>query len=204
MQRWTHRPEGSNWGDFGPDDQLGRLNLITEEQVLKGAREIRAGKTFCLSLPLDLPGGNVLNPRRHPPQLSPTRLADTPYLNFPLRNVNPDAVDVLSDDQVLLSMQYSTQWDALAHVGALFDADGDGQPELRYYNGFQAGLDVIGPADGDHTGCGCNSGGPSAALKLGVENLAQKGMQGRGVLLDLARHYGPAAPWSATPRSCTY
>lgn len=191
MQRWTHRPEGSNWGDFGPDDQLGRLNLITEEQVLKGAREIRAGKTFCLSLPLDLPGGNVLNPRRHPPQLSPTRLADTPYLNFPLRNVNPDAVDVLSDDQVLLSMQYSTQWDALAHVGALFDADGDGKPELRYYNGFQAGVDVVGPADGDHTGCGCNSGGPSAALKLGVENLAQKGMQGRGVLLDLARHYGP-------------
>ncbi|KAG0777226.1 hypothetical protein G6F22_012020 [Rhizopus arrhizus] len=189
--RWKHRPEGSNWGDFGPDDQLGRLNLITEEQVLKGAREIRAGKTFCLSLPLDLPGGNVLNPRRHPPQLSPTRLADTPYLNFPLKNVNPDAVDVLSDDQVLLSMQYSTQWDALAHVGALFDADGDGKPELRYYNGFQAGVDVVGPADGDHTGCGCNSGGPSAALKLGVEHLAQKGMQGRGVLVDLFRHYGP-------------
>ena len=22
--RWTHRPEGSNWGDFGPDDQLRR------------------------------------------------------------------------------------------------------------------------------------------------------------------------------------
>ena len=144
MQRWKHRPEGSNWGDFGPDDQLGRLNLITEEQVLKGAREIRAGKTFCLSLPLDLPGGNVLNPRRHPPQLSPTRLRDTPYLNFPLRNVNPDALDVLSDDQVLLSMQYSTQWDALAHVGALFDADGDGVPELRYYNGYAAGVDVIG------------------------------------------------------------
>src|SRR3546814_236908 len=98
MQRWKQRPEGSNWGDYGPDDQLGRLNLLTEAQVLKGAREIRAGKTFCLSLPLDLPGGNVLNPRRHPPQLSPTRLQDTPYLNFPLRNLNPDAVDVLSDD----------------------------------------------------------------------------------------------------------
>ena len=44
MQRWKHRPEGSNWGDFGPDDQLGRLNLITEEQVLKGAREIRVNE----------------------------------------------------------------------------------------------------------------------------------------------------------------
>lgn len=190
MQRWKQRPEGSNWGDFGPDDQLGRLNLLTEAQVLKGAREIRAGKTFCLSLPLDLPGGNVLNPRRHPPQLSPTRLQDTPYLNFPLRNLNPDAVDVLSDDQVLLSMQYSTQWDSLAHVGALFDADGDGRAELCYYNGYRAGVDVVGPADADHAGCGCNSGGPSAALKLGVENLAWQGMQGRGVLVDLARHFG--------------
>ncbi|MFJ1301594.1 cyclase family protein [Pseudomonadota bacterium AL_CKDN230030165-1A_HGKHYDSX7] len=190
MQRWKNRPPGSNWGDFGPDDQLGRLNLITDEVVLRGAREIRAGKTFCLSLPLDLPGGNVLNPRRHPPQLSPTRLQDTPYLNFPLRKLNPDAVDVLSDDQVLLSMQYSTQWDSLAHVGALFDANGDGEPELVYYNGFRAGIDVVGPMDGDHIGCGCNSGGPSAALKIGIENLAEKGMQGRGVLVDLARHYG--------------
>jgi hypothetical protein len=23
--RWTRRPAGSTWGDFGPDDQLGRL-----------------------------------------------------------------------------------------------------------------------------------------------------------------------------------
>ncbi|MFU1946684.1 cyclase family protein, partial [Bordetella avium] len=122
--------------------------------------------------------------------LSPTRLNDTPYVNFPLRALNPDAVDVLSDDQVLLSMQYSTQWDSLAHVGALFDADGDGQDELVYYNGFRAGVDIIGPADADHTGCGCNSGGPSAALKIGVEHLAEKGMQGRAVLVDLAREFG--------------
>ncbi|ETH87997.1 putative cyclase [Bordetella pertussis STO1-CHOC-0018] len=190
MQRWKQRPPGSNWGDFGPDDQLGRLNLITPAEVLKAAQEIRAGRSFCLSLPLDLPGGNVLNPRRHPPQLSPTRLQDTPYVNFPLRNINPDAVDVLSDDQVLLSMQYSTQWDSLAHVGALFDADGDGRAELCYYNGYRAGIDIVGPADADHAGCGCNTGGPSSALKLGIENLAQHSVQGRGVLLDLARHYG--------------
>ena len=48
MQRWKHRPEGSNWGDFGPDDQLGRLNLITEEQVLKGAaRSAPARPSAC-------------------------------------------------------------------------------------------------------------------------------------------------------------
>lgn len=29
MKRWTKRPDGSNWGDLGEDDQIGRLNLIT-------------------------------------------------------------------------------------------------------------------------------------------------------------------------------
>ena len=28
--RWRQRPEGSNWGDFGPDDEIGRLNLLTD------------------------------------------------------------------------------------------------------------------------------------------------------------------------------
>ena len=107
--RWKHRPPGSNWGDFGPDDQLGRANLIGPEQVRKGAQEVREGRSFCLSLPLDLPGGNALNARRHPPRLSPTRNGDRLYLNFPLGHVYAGATDVISDDQVLLSLQYSTQ-----------------------------------------------------------------------------------------------
>ena len=66
-ERWTQRPEGSNWGDFGPDDQKGRLNLLTPEKVLQGVAEVKEGKTFCLSLPLDRPGRG-LNPARHPPR----------------------------------------------------------------------------------------------------------------------------------------
>jgi hypothetical protein len=30
MTGWKHRPEGSTWGNFGEDDELGRLNLLTE------------------------------------------------------------------------------------------------------------------------------------------------------------------------------
>ena len=55
--RWTRRPDGSTWGDFGPDDELGRLNLLTPQKVLQGIAEVKTGKTFCLSLPLDYPGG---------------------------------------------------------------------------------------------------------------------------------------------------
>src|SRR3546814_16145698 len=39
-QRWTHRPDGSNWGDFGPDDELGRLHLLTPERVMRATEEI--------------------------------------------------------------------------------------------------------------------------------------------------------------------
>ena len=69
--RWKIKPAGSTWGDFGPDDQLGRLNLVTPEKVKQGVAEVREGKTFCLSMPLDYPGGSVLNPRRNPPASPP-------------------------------------------------------------------------------------------------------------------------------------
>ena len=142
--RWKQRPPGSTWGDFGPDDQIGRLNLLTPEKVLQGVAEVREGLVFCLSLPLDFPGGNKLNPRRHAPHLAPTYREDTPYLNFPLKNVDPQASDVISDDQVTLWLQYSTQWDSLAHVGSWFDADADGTAERVYYNGYRADEHVVG------------------------------------------------------------
>lgn len=194
--RWKNRPEGSTWGDFGPDDQLGRVNLIAREQVLKGAAEIIDGTSFCLSLPLDLPGGTLLNPRRHPPQLQPTYRDGLPMMNFPMSRVDSDSVDVISDDQVLISLQYSTQWDSLAHVGARFDVDGNGVAQMVYYNGYQAGTDVSGPVDYDDEGDvhDCSNGGPhpSFATSLGIENMAAHGMQGRGVLVDLYRRFGPA------------
>lgn len=182
--RWKKRPEGSNWGDFGPNDQLGRVNLIGPEQVLKGVKEVHEGITFCLSLPLDIPGGKVLNPRRSPPKLSPTALGDDQYINFPLAIHNPTLQDVISDDQVQLSLQYSTQWDSLAHVGALFDGDADGKPERRYYNGYLADTDVLNLSQEpthQHS---------SYAQRLGIENMAVHGMQGRAVLVDLVRAFG--------------
>ena len=75
-KRWTQRPPGSTWGDWGDDDELGRINLLTPEKVLQGVREVEAGISFCLSLPLDYPGGTTLNQRRHPPRLAPTEDMD--------------------------------------------------------------------------------------------------------------------------------
>jgi hypothetical protein len=190
--RWKHRPEGSTWGDFGPDDQLGRLNLLTPEKVKQGIAEVREGLSFCLSLPLDYPGGNVLNPRRHPPVLRPTTRGKRPNMNYRLALDDENLTDVVSDDLAILHLQYSTQWDSLAHVGSLFDADGDGIPEPVYYNGFRAGEHVIGPEDlADAGGTGrLEAKSTSQARALGVENMAQKCVQGRGVMIDLHGHVG--------------
>ena len=131
-QRWKHKPPGSNWGEFGPDDQRGRMNYVTREKVLQGVAEVKEGRTFCLSLPLDYPGGNALNPRRNPPRLAPTIREGKQAFCLPLAEFVGDVTDVVCDDLVLLTLQYSTQWDSFAHVGAKFDADGDGKPEIVF------------------------------------------------------------------------
>ena len=189
-KRWTQRPEGSTWGDWGDDDELGRINLITPEKVLQGVAEVQTGETFCLSLPLDFPGGTALNQRRRPPRLAPTEdLEGNPeaFFNIHMSDMDPRYVDVWADDDVTLSLQYSTQWDSLAHVGAEFDVDGDGVEKPVYYNGYRAHEDIVGPRpDAADDGCGHTSFGKH----LGLEHMAYHGVQGRGVLVDIAHHVG--------------
>ncbi len=193
-KRWKKRPENSTWGDYGPNDQLGRMNELTAEKVKQGVAEVKEGKTFCLSMPLDYPGGNVLNPRRHPPQLRPSVRTDKPNWLYRTEWENPGMTDVINDDVVIMHLQYSTQWDTLAHVGALFDADGDGKAEPVFYNGYRGGVDLVGPADakgaGAVPGTMVEAKGTSSANALGAENMAVKCLQGRGVMIDLFAHYG--------------
>ena len=188
-RRWMQRPEHSNWGDFGPDDQLGRLNLLTPAKVLEGVSEVRTGRNFCLSLPLDYPGGVALNGRRHPPQVIPTMRGDKPNMTYPLSRDTPGLLDVICDDTVHMALQYSTQWDSLAHMGQWFDLSGRGKPEMAFYNGYRAGEDVIGPIDFRHGEEQAVSRAPGA-YRLGIENMAASGVQGRGVMIDLKRQFG--------------
>jgi len=177
MKRWTHRPEMSNWGDFGPDDQKGRLNLITPERRRAAAREVREGIAFPLSMPLDFPRGSGITDARLPPKLFATQLNGQATYNL---RFSPPHRDVACDDAAVLYLQRSTQWDSLAHMGALFDADGSGEERKVYYNGYRGGLDIRNPDEAD---------GPRA-LALGVENMAETGVQGRGVLVDLRAECG--------------
>jgi hypothetical protein len=186
-KRWVNRPEGSNWGDFGEADRIGRLNLLTPAKVREGLAEAREGIVFCLSLPLDYPGGSVANPRRHPPRLFGAVLGDTCFHNHTRRTA--DRSSVVCDDAVLLSTQYSTQWDSLAHVGAEFDADNDGVAEIVYYNGWRAGEHIVTPQPRDGVEPWARYEGVNAG-PLGIDTIAATGMQGRGVMVDLFRHVG--------------
>ena len=182
-QRWKQRPAGSNWGDFGPDDQIGRLNLVTPARRRMALAEAHTGEVFCLALPLDLPGGNALNASRHPPRrLTERGSAGGVGVNFALRDFDADLLDVICDEHIDLYTQYSTQWDGLAHVGRQFDADDDGIAEMVYYNGYRAGIDILGPDQPN---------GP-AAKALGIEHMAASGVQGRGVMVDLRGAFGDA------------
>ncbi|MDT8911371.1 cyclase family protein [Amycolatopsis sp. PS_44_ISF1] len=175
MQRWKNRPDGSNWGEFGEHDQIGRLNLITPERRRAAVAEVREGLAFPLSLPLDFPKGEYAQGFRKPPLLASAELGHN-------RLIRPGATsDVVNDDYAVLHLQYSTQWDSLAHVGARFDLDGTGEPVMAYYNGYRAGTDVIGDPEGSVT--------PHADA-LGIETLAQTSVQGRGVMVDLERAAG--------------
>jgi hypothetical protein len=193
-RRWVNAPAGSHWGEFGPDDQRGRINLVTPEKVLQGIAEVKLGRTFCLSLPLDVPGGQAMNPRR----IAPRRYAVTrdgksagqQGFCWSYASEDPELTDVVNDDLVLMSLQYSTQWDSLAHVGSRFDTDGDGVPEAVFYNGFRAGEEIRPAAeDADAREPHARYPGPVAGA-LGIERLAEHGVQGRGVLIDLAHHLG--------------
>jgi kynurenine formamidase len=179
-QRWKVRPEGSNWGLFGPDDQRGRMNLITAERRRRAAAEVREGIAFCLSLPLDRPGGSVLNANRRPPCFHPVMRGSHVYFNLALECTDPRLTDVGSDEAVMLYDQYSTHWDGFAHKGSLFDADADGTPERVFYNGHQ----IVDPATGKGTE------GALGAVSVSIAAMAETCVQGRGVLVDLRHHLG--------------
>ncbi|RTD85308.1 cyclase family protein [Variovorax atrisoli] len=194
MQRWKHAPEGSTWGEFGADDQRGRMNLVDRLKVLQGVAEVKLGKTFCLSLPLDVPGGMTMNPRRMPAQTFSTlrdgKSAGAQGFCWSYLDEDTTLTDVVCDEVLVMNTQYSTQWDSLAHMGSRFDADGDGQPEAVFYNGFRAGVEIRSSKEDEGAPVDWMRFPAPRAEALGIENLAEHGVQGRGVMVDLEHHIG--------------
>lgn len=192
--RWKQRPAGSTWGDFGPDDQLGRLNLLTPAKVRQGVAEVHEGLRFSLSLPLDYPGGSALNPNRKPPVLRPCSARAWSTSTACSAIWSPAAPMCCPTTWPCCRCSTPPSGMAWPMRARLFDANGDGVPEPLYYNGYAAGRDVLGPLLVRDTGMPTpeSSGSTSCAKALGIEGMAQNGVQGRGVMMDLHAHYGDA------------
>ena len=112
-----------NWGRWGPDDQLGTLNLIDPAARRRAAESVRSGEAFSLALPLSEAEG--IQQGFVPGRINPKHrmvAVDDP--------LGPDPGWIRSSEDVVeLATQCATHWDALAHssYGGVI------------YNGYPAG-----------------------------------------------------------------
>lgn len=148
----------SNWGQWGEDDEVGALNYLDSEQVLRGTQAVRSGKTFTLQIPMTHGSGPVF-PGRVPMQ----HYMSQDEASYSSGKSDPLAGGVkFSDDVAFMYLQGTTHVDGLAH--AWYGEE--------IYGGESADSTVHGHAHGS------------------VGALGERGIAGRGVLLDVGRHMG--------------
>ncbi|CBG72199.1 conserved hypothetical protein [Streptomyces scabiei 87.22] len=118
----------NNWGRWGVDDEIGTLNLITDEVVRAAAASVRSGRRVPLALPLQQDGVQTgMMPGRVNPLHAMVQINQEIF--------GPGTV-ACSDDAVTMGLQAATHWDALTHVSH----------SGRIYNGRPA--DTITPHGG--------------------------------------------------------
>ena len=95
-------PPFNAWGRFGPDDQLGTLNLLTPSSVAAAARtEIVTGVRISLDWPLNKPAYPSYGRGE---------------LKHEIRRRGPEG-RLVNDDILEFNTQGSSQWDGLRHYG---------------------------------------------------------------------------------------
>jgi kynurenine formamidase len=149
----------SNWGKWGPDDEVGSLNYLTSSEVLRGIAAVKSGEVFTLQIKMGNPDGDPLWPGRAP--MRRWNVLDESTWDGEDAPQFPGGLHY-ADDIIEAQTQGSTQYDALGHVWY------DGQ----VWNGFDAKTTV------------------DAMQKASVLPIAERGVAGRGVLLDIARLRG--------------
>jgi kynurenine formamidase len=148
----------SNWGRWGSGDRIGTLNHITSDSVVAAGKLIKRGKIFDLAIPLDRDGVQIgVGGRTNPVHLMSCSPLDTEHFNQHL--IEPEGM-INVDDFIMMPLQCATQWDGLGHVGY------DG----KFYNAV--------PASSITTNRGSTC--------LSIHQTLEKGIAGRGVLLDIA------------------
>ena len=96
-------PEGSSWGVFGDDYELGCLNFLTPEGVVEAARLVQKGKVFRLDVKVGY--------------AQPTLFGRAAVKHTIIRHAGRDGT-VMGHDDMLdnYNTQEGSQWDGLAHI----------------------------------------------------------------------------------------
>jgi len=121
----------SNWGRWGEDDQVGALNFLTPQEVLRGVQHIRSGEVITLQRLIGDPAGDPVWPGRAPAVR--TMVCDESTWDAESAPKFPGGVHY-ADDKIDAFLQGSTQYDALGHVWY------DG----RIWNGYDARTTIGG------------------------------------------------------------
>ncbi|RBY79381.1 cyclase family protein [Blastococcus sp. TF02-09] len=150
----------TNWGKWGADDEVGSLNYLGPEQVLAAVRLVSAGKVFTLQRLIGDPKGDPVWPGRTPAVRTQV-LDESDWDEGGKGAAFPGGLHY-ADDKIDAYLQGSTQYDALGHLWY------DG----KIWNGYDARTTVGG------------------LEKASVQPIAERGIVGRGVLLDMARFRG--------------
>ena len=152
----------TNWGKWGPDDEVGSLNYLTPAEGLRGVAEIKSGRTFTLQRLIGDPKGDPVWPGRSPAVR--TQVMDESTWDADDAPQYPGGIHY-ADDKIDAFLQGSTQYDALGHVWY------DG----LIWNGYDARTTVGG------------------LEKASAQPIGERGVVGRGILLDIARWRGKDA-----------
>ena len=116
----------SNWGKWGPNDELGTLNYVTPEVVRNAAKLVKDGKIISLALPLDSDGPQNGKFNR----FNPIHMMITSGTDAAVGTQDHLKAIRYSDDMITMPLQCATQWDSLAHI--FYDG--------KMYNGYDMKL----------------------------------------------------------------
>lgn len=148
----------NNWGKWGDGDEVGALNYLDADQVIRGSKAVKTGDTFTLQIPMTHGKGPVF----------PGRVPTMHYMAQDGAMYTSGKSEALaggvkfSDDVAFMYLQGTTHVDALAHAWY-------GE---QVYGGKSENTTVHGHTQAD------------------VAALGERGIVGRGVLLDVGRHKG--------------
>ena len=167
MKQWT---KGKGWGwVWGPDDEVGALNELTDQSRLAALQLVRQGKAYNLGLPYDRysykwPGhspGEIISFR------SPEGVERQKDLSFTTDEGGNTGNTGWHSNSLFINDNVATQIDGLAHITH--------GPDNHWYNGYKE----------------ADWGGDFGVRKADVTKIPP--IVARGVLVDVAGHKGVAA-----------